>query len=157
MDTAILLCGILTCRQHFANAEIDRLASAIFGRVDWTWLSEDTPILPHGWMPETGFLQYRWDNYSEMMMMYLLGLGSATHPLPAEAWNAWKRTKFEYDGIGYIGSFAPLIHPPVFASVVRFSQQARSICGLFSEFDHRHGCASAFLPGLEQTVPHLHR
>jgi hypothetical protein len=28
--------------------------------------------------------------------------------LPAEAWNAWKRTIFEYDGIQYIGSFAPV-------------------------------------------------
>ena len=25
-----------------------------------------------------------------------------------ESWNAWKRTTFEYDGIRYIGSFAPL-------------------------------------------------
>jgi hypothetical protein len=108
VDTAILLCGILTCRQHFAYLEIEQLASEIFNRVDWNWLSEDTPILPHGWRPETGFLQYRWDNYSEMMMMYLLGLGSATHPLPATAWNAWKRSQFEYDGIRYIGSFAPL-------------------------------------------------
>ena len=108
VDTAILLCGILTCRQHFAYHEIEQLASDIFNRVDWNWLSEDTPILPHGWRPETGFLQYRWDNYSEMMMMYLLGLGSATHPLPPNAWNAWKRSQFEYDGVRYIGSFAPL-------------------------------------------------
>ena len=42
------------------------------------------------------------------MMMYLLGLGSAVHPLPPEAWNAWKRTVFEYDGLRYIGSYAPL-------------------------------------------------
>jgi hypothetical protein len=76
--------------------------------VDWAWLSEDTRILPHGWRPETGFLQYRWNNYSEMMMIYLLGLGSFTHPLAPESWNAWKRTIFEYDGIRYIGSFAPL-------------------------------------------------
>jgi hypothetical protein len=108
VDTAILLCGILTCRKHFAHPEIEQLASEIFNRVDWKWLSEDTPILPHGWRPETGFLQVRWDNYSEMMMMYLLGLGSSTHPLPATAWNAWKRSQFEYDGIRYIGSFAPL-------------------------------------------------
>ncbi len=47
-------------------------------------------------------------DYSEMMMMYLLGLGSSSHALPAEAWNALKRTTFEYDGIRYIGSFAPL-------------------------------------------------
>jgi hypothetical protein len=43
-----------------------------------------------------------------MMMIYLLGLGSFTHPLAPETWNAWKRTIFEYDGIRYIGSFAPL-------------------------------------------------
>ncbi len=108
VDTAILLCGILTCRQHFEHSEISELARLIFDRVDWTWLSEDTRILPHGWSPETGFLQYRWDDYSEMMMMYLLGLGSTTHPLPADAWNAWKRATFEYDGIRYVGSFAPL-------------------------------------------------
>ena len=76
------------CREYFAHSEIRDLAYHVFNRVDWNWLSEDTPILPHGWTPENGFLRYRWDNYSEMMMMYLLGLGSPTHPLPADAWNA---------------------------------------------------------------------
>jgi hypothetical protein len=108
VDTAILLCGVLTCREHFAHSEINDLAQHIFNRVDWQWLSEDTLILPHGWTPETGFLQYRWDNYSELMIMYLLGLGSTTHPLKPETWNAWKRTMFEFDGIRYIGSYAPL-------------------------------------------------
>ena len=108
VDTAILLCGILMCRAHFQHSEISQLALEIFNRVDWTWLSEDTRILPHGWTPENGFLQYRWDNYSEMMMMYLLGLGSSVYPLPVETWTAWKRITFEYDGIRYIGSFAPL-------------------------------------------------
>jgi hypothetical protein len=109
VDTAILLCGVLTCRQHFQeHSEISLLAYDIFDRVDWTWLSEDTSLLPHGWTPEMGFLPYRWDYYSELMMMYLLGLGSLSHPLSVEAWNAWKRTRFEYDGIRYIGSFAPL-------------------------------------------------
>jgi hypothetical protein len=108
VDTAILLCGILLCRMHFMHPEIHELATAIYNRVDWNWLSEDTPVLPHGWTPESGFLQYRWDDYSEMMMMYLLGLGSDAHPLPAKAWDSWKRSTFEYDGIRYIGSFAPL-------------------------------------------------
>ncbi len=48
VDTAILLCGILTCRQHFQHSEISELAHLIFDRVDWTWLSEDTRILSHG-------------------------------------------------------------------------------------------------------------
>ncbi len=108
IDSAILLCGILTCRQHFRSSEITRLATLIFNRVDWSWVSEDTSLLPMGWTPEVGFLPYRWEYYSELMMMYLLGLGSPAHPLPVAAWNAWKRTTFEYDGLRYIGSFAPL-------------------------------------------------
>ena len=108
VDTAILLCGVLTCRQYFQNSEIRQLARQIFNRVDWTWLSQDTSLLPHGWMPETGFMPYRWDYYSELMMMYLLGLGSSTRPLRAETWDAWKRTTFEYDGLRYVGSFASL-------------------------------------------------
>ena len=108
VDTALLLCGILCCRQHFENSEIRQLCHDIFSRVDWTWLSEDTTLLPHGWLPEVGFLPYRWDYYSELMMMYLLGMGSASHPLKVETWDAWKRNIFEYDGLRYIGSFAPL-------------------------------------------------
>jgi hypothetical protein len=108
IDTSILLCGILTCRQHFKDRDIDELAHAIFDRVDWTWLSEDTALLSHGWTPELGFIPSRWDFYSELMMMYLLAMGSSSHPLPKDVWFAWKRTWFEYDGLRYIGSFAPL-------------------------------------------------
>jgi hypothetical protein len=108
VDTAILLCGILTCREYFGDPALATLADLIFNRVDWSWLSEDTSLLNHGWTPETGFLNSRWDYYSELMMMYLLGMGSAAHPLKQETWNAWKRLTFEYDGMRYIGSFAPL-------------------------------------------------
>src|SRR5881275_2906229 len=108
VDTAILLCGILSCRTHFRDTDITLLAHAITNRVEWTWLSEDTTLLPHGWRPEVGFLPYRWDYYNEMMMMYLLGLGSPTYPLRPQAWDAWKRIPFDYEGMRYIGSFAPL-------------------------------------------------
>jgi len=108
VDTTILLCGVLACREYFPAAEVQRLADGIFDRVEWTWLSEDTALLPHGWTPEIGFLPYRWDNYSELMMMYLLGLGSTSYPLRDETWTAWKRLTFDYAGLRYIGSFAPL-------------------------------------------------
>jgi hypothetical protein len=109
VDTAILLCGVLTCRAHFIeDPDIAELAHAIFDRVDWTWLAEDTELLSHGWTPELGFIPSRWDFYSELMMMYLLGMGSSSHPLNSDTWFAWKRTIFEYDGLRYIGSFAPL-------------------------------------------------
>jgi hypothetical protein len=108
IDTAILMCGILTCRTHFRDTDITLLAHSISNRVEWTWLSEDTSLLSHGWLPEAGFLPYRWDYYNEMMMMYLLGMGSPTYPLKPEAWDAWKRIPFDYEGMRYIGSFAPL-------------------------------------------------
>jgi hypothetical protein len=108
IDTALLLCGILTCRQYFADAEIHDLAGKIFDRVDWNWLLHDGRLPTQGWVPETGFLRFDWDSYSELMAIYLLGLGSSTHPFPPAIWNTWKRPKFEYDGIKFIGTFAPL-------------------------------------------------
>ena len=108
VDTTILLCGVLTCKQQFDDDEIRELAQSIFDRVDWTWLSEDTSLLSLGWTPELGFIPTRWELYSELMMMYLLAIGSSSHPLDKEVWFAWKRTVFEYDGERYIGSFAPL-------------------------------------------------
>ena len=108
VDTAILLCGVLSCREHFRHSAVAELANLILGRVDWSWLAEDTSLLTHGWTPEVGFLSSRWDYYSELMMMYLLAMGAAVRPLPADIWNAWKRLTFEYDGMRYIGSFAPL-------------------------------------------------
>ena len=67
IDTAMLICGVLTCRQHFHSSEITRLAYDIYNRVEWTWLAEDTSLLQHGWAPEAGFLPYRWDYYSELI------------------------------------------------------------------------------------------
>ncbi len=40
--------------------------------------------------------------------MYLLGIGSATHPLSPESWDAWFRPTFEYEDLKYVGSFAPI-------------------------------------------------
>ena len=108
VDTAILLCGVLSCREHFRRSAVAELANLILARVDWSWLAEDTSLLTHGWTPEVGFLSSRWDYYSELMMMYLLAMGAAVRPLPADIWNAWKRLTFEYDGMRYVGSFAPL-------------------------------------------------
>jgi hypothetical protein len=38
IDTSLLLCGVLTARQHFADAEIQDLATKIYERVDWPWI-----------------------------------------------------------------------------------------------------------------------
>jgi hypothetical protein len=108
IDSALLLCGVLTCRGHFDDDEIQSLSKRICDRVDWHWMLNGDFTLSHGWQPEGGFLKSRWDSYSELMMMYLLGLGSSTHPIPPESWDAWYRPKFEFEQLHYIGSFAPI-------------------------------------------------
>jgi hypothetical protein len=108
IDSSLLLCGVLICREHFDDPEIKHLATTIYDRVDWPWMLAGGKTLSMGWKPEGGFLKARWNTYSELMMIYLLGLGSTTHPLPAATWHAWKRPIFHYDGLTYIGSDAPL-------------------------------------------------
>ena len=55
VDTAMLLCGVLTCRQHSRYAPLTRLAYGIFNRVDWTWLSEVLPCCRTGGRRKSGF------------------------------------------------------------------------------------------------------
>lgn len=64
--------------------------------------------LDHGWKPETGFLKSRWDSYSELMGMYLMAIGSSSHPIPASAWEAWSRPVFQYGDLRYITVPAPI-------------------------------------------------
>jgi hypothetical protein len=108
IDTGLLLCGVLTCRQYFADNQIRSLASEIFDRVDWLWMLDHGRTISHGWTPERGFLPYRWNTYCELMLIYLMGIGSRTHAIPADTWDAWWRPVFDYRGLRYIGSYAPL-------------------------------------------------
>ena len=108
IDTSLLLCGVLTARQHFADAEIQDLATKIYERVDWPWMLNGGNTLSMGWHPESGFLNARWEHYCELMMIYLLALGSPTHPIPAETWKAWARPTVKFQGIEYISGNDPL-------------------------------------------------
>ena len=108
IDTAILLCGVLTARKYFQDAQITSLATQIYERVDWPWMLNGGPTFSMAWKPEDGFTQARWDTYNELMMLYLLAIGSPTKPIGPSAWAAWKRPTVEYKGIRYISGAAPL-------------------------------------------------
>jgi hypothetical protein len=108
IDTSLLLCGVLTARQYFPDPEIEDLATKIYERVDWPWMLNGGPTLSMGWLPESGFLNARWEHYSELMMIYLLAIGSPTHPAPRSSWNAWTRPKIKYQGIEYISGNDPI-------------------------------------------------
>jgi hypothetical protein len=103
IDTALLLAGMLFCQSYFDGAdaeetEIRRLAEAIYGRVDWRWAQQPAdraPAIALGWTPEQGFNRYSWRGYNEGAIIYLLALGSPTHPVEPDAWSAWQR---DFDG-----------------------------------------------------------
>ena len=97
IDSAILIAGVLTAAAYFdaddaAEAEVRDLADALYRNVDWQWAQLDAGPMVHGWKPRSGFLHYGWDGYSEALLMYVLGLGSPTHPLNESCFPAWTLT-----------------------------------------------------------------
>jgi hypothetical protein len=110
IDTALLLAGVLTARRCFQDdPAVVRHADTIYRRVDFVWmLAGDPLLLSHGWKPESGFLAARWGRYCELMILYLLAIGSPTHPIPAESWRAWSRPVMEFQSYTYISHADPL-------------------------------------------------
>ena len=110
IDTALLVAGVLTVRRCFdTDADIVRYADTIYRRVDFQWmLAGDPHVLSHGWKPESGFLKGRWDHYCELMILYLLGIGSPTHAIPPESWRAWSRPVMKFESFTYVSHADPL-------------------------------------------------
>ncbi len=97
IDTAFLMAGVLTAAAYFSadtphEAELRGLATALYRRVDWHWAQRDGSAVMHGWKPECGFLHYGWEGYSEAILLYVLGLGSPTHPLTEQSFLDWTLT-----------------------------------------------------------------
>ncbi len=97
IDTALLLGGILSAQSYFdkntpVETEIRQLAEQVYRRVDWTWIQPRKPFVSMGWHPEKGFIKNDWKGYNEAMLLYVLALGSPTHPVEADAWSAWTKT-----------------------------------------------------------------
>jgi hypothetical protein len=97
LDSALLFAGILTAGTYFDNdtadeAEVRGLADALYRRADWDWARNGGPTITNGWRPEGGFLPYRYEGYDEGLLLYVVGLGSPTYPLPPESYAAFCST-----------------------------------------------------------------
>lgn len=91
IDTALLMAGVLTVREHFAGTRASQIAAYLYHRVNWPWMLDGKKTLSMGWKPGSGFLPYRWKQFNEGSLIYLLGIGSPSHPLPSASWAAWQR------------------------------------------------------------------
>ena len=115
IDTTLLLGGVLACQQYFdgdaaAEREIRALADSLYFRVDWTTQLRTPPLVAMGSKPERGFEPADWRGYNEAMLLYVLALGSPTHPIDSSAWSAWTST---YQWRDYYG-FEHLNFDPLF-------------------------------------------
>ena len=112
IDTAFLLAGVLTVRQCLQDdPEIVNLANTIYAGVDFPWMMDGSrKYFSHGWTPEQQFLPYRWDTYSELLILYVLGIGSPTHPVSVDTWGTWKLPVAAVGGHTYIDGGPLFIH-----------------------------------------------
>ncbi len=116
IDTALLFAGMLDCKQYFDGADtnevrIRALADSIYYRADWEFVRNGQSGIEMGWLPTTGFTTFGlWQGYNEAMILYLLALGSPTHPVPTTTWNYWMSG---YDWLTYYG-YTYVNFPPLF-------------------------------------------
>jgi hypothetical protein len=97
IDTALMLAGALVSMEYFDRTDsvevsVRAYADSLYRRVDWQWASARPPLVAMGWTPESGFHGWDWRGYNEAMLLYVLALGSPTHPIEPAAWAAYHST-----------------------------------------------------------------
>lgn len=98
VDTGLMMMGVLFAQSYYdgddaREREIRGLAETLYSRVEWDWMRPRAPLISMGWNPDTRtFIDHDWKGYNEAMLVYVLALGSPTHPVEPEAWTAWTRS-----------------------------------------------------------------
>src|ERR1700674_4104214 len=97
IDTALLIAGALTARMYFTSDAAGEIAlrdlvDKLYRRIDWHWAQNGKATIMQGWKPECGFLHYGWEGYNEAIVLYVLALGSPTHPIDDAGYDAWTAT-----------------------------------------------------------------
>lgn len=97
IDSGLLMAGILSVMSYFEEENetekaIRETADALFRRVEWEWMMNDTNRMWMGWHPEKGFIPAEWKGYNEAMVLLIMAMGSPTHPIDSTAWDTWCET-----------------------------------------------------------------
>lgn len=114
IDTALLMSGVLFAGSYFdqesaEETEIRKLADTLYASVEWDWMQREDGLIAHGWKPERGVLPHAYEGYNEAMILYVLALGSPTHPVRAEAWESYTKSYLWEDFYGEThAQFSPL-------------------------------------------------
>ena len=98
IDTAIFICGAITAGEYFGS-EIKDKAETLYKKINWNWYrNKQTNQFYMGYTPEKGFWGH-WDMYAEQLMLYILSVGSPTHPVDRSIYYDFQRKKADYKDI----------------------------------------------------------
>jgi len=102
IDTALCIASALVAGRYFKDTIIEKLARSLYERVEWDWMLNNSLLFCHGYKPETGFLPYYWDTYSEHLILQTLAIGAPYHAAPAACWREWVRLEDTYEELPVI-------------------------------------------------------
>ncbi len=111
IDSSLFYAGAIVAREYFSDPEITALVNQLLGDVDWNWFRNGGQLIALSWHDETGFSRYRWNVYSEHLLMSFLALGVSNHPLEAGYWQSWQRRP-----VGRYDAYVYLQEPPLFVN-----------------------------------------
>ena len=109
-----MMAGVLFCREYYdldnkRERRIRELSDFLYRRVEWGWAQVRGGLISHGWKPETGMLKHDYKGYNEAMLLYILAMGSPTHPARDDAWQTFVRSCRWIDFYGQLHvNFTPL-------------------------------------------------
>ncbi len=91
IDTGLLMAGVRFAATYFDQSTADEreirvLSDRLYEGVEWTWLLTPDGAIGHGWTPEQGMIPNAYRGYSEALLLYLMALGSTSHPIPDASW-----------------------------------------------------------------------
>ncbi len=105
IDTAIVLAGALNAGEYFGG-EVKERAKKLYDRVDWGYMFNWYNYLFHMGCGDYGNFLGLYDSYSEAVLLYILAIGSKTHPVPAYSFYNFSRRKRHFgNGKDFIFTF----------------------------------------------------
>jgi hypothetical protein len=104
IDTTLCLWGARLAARLLKDPQVTAVTERLCRRVDWNYVTTrggtepGAVLVAHGIDAKGTFLGNNWDNYSEGVLIYFLGLGAPEGALPRSSWAAWRRNWGSYQG-----------------------------------------------------------
>ncbi|MUV14633.1 glucoamylase family protein [Noviluteimonas gilva] len=141
VDTTLLMGGVLFAQTFYdrddpREKEIRDTADALYRAVEWPFAQTRKPLISMGWKPEDGFIAYDWNGYNEAILVYVMALGSPTHPVDRDAYDAWTST-YDRSWGSFNGGQEHLTFPPLFGH--QYSHVWIDFRGITDDYMKRRG------------------